>query len=147
MRKNIVLISICAALSHMSCKHTETEKEEETTFLVTNPLKKDTLITRDYVCQIHAIQHIELRAMEKGFLENIFVDEGQSVKKGQQMFKIMPQIYNAELQKAQAETKGPGTLSSSCLTANARWCVCSERARQSNCECPRAHRVRRLSAC
>jgi membrane fusion protein (multidrug efflux system) len=42
--------------------------------------------------------------MEKGYLENIFVDEGQFVKKGQQMFKIMPQIYNAELQKAQAET-------------------------------------------
>jgi membrane fusion protein (multidrug efflux system) len=104
MRKNIVLISICAVLLHMSCQHTETEKEEETMFLVTSPLKKDTLITRDYVCQIHAIQHIELRAMEKGFLENIFVDEGQSVKKGQQMFQIMPQIYNAELQKAQAET-------------------------------------------
>lgn len=104
MRKNIVLFSICVAFSQMSCQHSETEKEEETTFLVTNPLKKDTIITRDYVCQIHAIQHIELRAMEKGFLENIFVDEGQSVKKGQKMFKIMPQIYNAELQKAQAET-------------------------------------------
>ncbi len=104
MRKNIVLISICAALSHISCQHHESEKQEETHFLVTSPLKKDTLITRDYVCQIHAIQHIELRAMEKGYLENIFVDEGQFVKKGQQMFKIMPQIYNAELQKAQAET-------------------------------------------
>ena len=104
MRKSIVLISICAALSHISCQHHESEKQEETHFLVTSPLKKDTLITRDYVCQIHAIQHIELRAMEKGYLENIFVDEGQFVKKGQQMFKIMPQIYNAELQKAQAET-------------------------------------------
>lgn len=104
MRNNIILISICVAISHISCQHTESEKEEETKFLITNPLKKDTLITRDYVCQIHAIQHIELRAMEKGYLENIFVDEGQSVKKGQQMFKIMPQIYNAELQKAQAET-------------------------------------------
>lgn len=104
MRKSIVLISICAALSHISCQHHESEKQEEIHFLVTSPLKKDTLITRDYVCQIHAIQHIELRAMEKGYLENIFVDEGQFVKKGQQMFKIMPQIYNAELQKAQAET-------------------------------------------
>ncbi|MBA4240357.1 MAG: efflux RND transporter periplasmic adaptor subunit [Sphingobacteriaceae bacterium] len=104
MRKSIVLISMCVALSHISCQHSESEKEEETKFLVTSPLKKDTLITRDYVCQIHAIQHIELRAMEKGYLETIFVDEGQFVKKGQQMFKIMPQIYNAELQKAQAET-------------------------------------------
>jgi membrane fusion protein (multidrug efflux system) len=89
---------------HLSCNHTEHEKEEVIKFLVTSPLKKDTLITKDYVCQIHAIQHIELRAMEKGFLENIYVDEGQSVKKGQQMFKIMQQMYNAELQKAQAET-------------------------------------------
>ncbi|MES2513921.1 MAG: efflux RND transporter periplasmic adaptor subunit [Bacteroidota bacterium] len=104
MRKNIVLIGMCVVLSYSSCQHVESEKEEETTFLVTSPLKKDTLITRDYVCQIHAIQHIELRAMERGYLENIFVDEGQSVKKGQQMFKIMPQLYNAELQKAQAET-------------------------------------------
>ncbi len=104
MRKNIVLIGMCIALSHMSCQHAETEKEEETKFLVTNPLKKDTLISRNYVCQIHSIQHIELRAMEKGYLENIFVDEGQFVKKGQHMFKIMPQIYNAELQKAMAET-------------------------------------------
>lgn len=87
-----------------SCHSEKEEKEEELKFLVTSPLKKDTLIQRDYVCQIHAIQHIEVRALEKGYLENIFVDEGQSVKKGQLMFKIMPLIYNAELQKAQAET-------------------------------------------
>ena len=104
MRKNIVIIGMCALLVNTSCQHAEHEKEEEVKFLVTRPLKKDTLITRDYVCQIHAIQHIELRAMEKGFLENIYVDEGQFVKKGQQMFKIMQQMYNAELQKAQAET-------------------------------------------
>lgn len=103
MRKNIVLIGLFVALSQISCKHTESENEEETQFIVTNPLKKDTLINRNYVCQIHAIQHIELRALEKGYLEKIFVDEGQSVKKGQMMFKIMPLIYNAELQKAQAE--------------------------------------------
>ena len=103
MRKNIVLIGMCAALFNTSCNHTETEKEEEVKFLVTSPLKKDTLITRNYVCQIHAIQHIEVRALEKGYLENIYVDEGQFVKKGQMMFKIMPLIYNAELQKAQAE--------------------------------------------
>ena len=32
------------------------------------------------------------------------MDEGQFVKKGQLMFKIMPMIYEAEKQKAQAET-------------------------------------------
>jgi membrane fusion protein (multidrug efflux system) len=57
------------------------------------------------VCQIRSIQHIELRALERGYLQEIFVDEGQHVKKGQLMFKIMPLIYQAEQQKAQAEAK------------------------------------------
>ncbi|WP_394333224.1 efflux RND transporter periplasmic adaptor subunit [Lacinutrix venerupis] len=87
-----------------SCEKHKAEKHEETSFLVTNPIKKDTSITKDYVSQIHAIRHIELRALEKGYLKHIYVDEGQHVKKGQQMFQIMPNIYQAELQKAKAES-------------------------------------------
>jgi membrane fusion protein (multidrug efflux system) len=103
MKQIPVLVSLFALLFNASCNSKHEEKEEETHFLVTSPLKKDTMVVRNYVCQIHAIQHIEIRALEKGYLENIFVDEGQLVKKGQLMFKIMPLIYNAELQKAQAE--------------------------------------------
>lgn len=103
MRKQLVFISMCALLTHTSCNHHNEEKEEKINFSVTSPLKIDTSITREYVCQIHAIQHIEIRALEKGYLQNIYIDEGQFVKKGQIMFQIMPLIYNAELQKAQAE--------------------------------------------
>ena len=102
MRQLFSLIALAAVL-FTSCQHAAVEKEEETKFLVTSTLKMDTVITRQYVCQIHAIQHIEMRAFEKGYLQEIFVDEGQSVKKGQMMFQIMPVLYNAELQKAQAE--------------------------------------------
>lgn len=63
----------------------------------------DTSITEDYVCQIRSIRHIELRAQEKGYLQKIFVDEGQFVRKGQLLFQIMPTLYEAELQKAEAE--------------------------------------------
>lgn len=63
----------------------------------------DTTIYNEYVCQIHSHQRIEIRALEKGYLEKIYVDEGQFVRKGQLMFQIMPTIYQAELQKAQAE--------------------------------------------
>ena len=40
---------------------------------------------------------------ERGYLQKIYVDEGQAVKKGQLMFQIMPMIYEAEMQKAKAE--------------------------------------------
>ncbi len=93
----------CAMLCCAGCSSKTEEKEEETKFLVTSPLKKDTLVIRDYVCQIRAIQHIEVRALEKGYLQEIFVDEGQIVKKGQMMFQIMPLILQAEMQKAEAE--------------------------------------------
>ncbi len=103
MKNVLVLLSLSVLLLHTNCGSHKEEKEEEVKFLVTSPLQKDTVVKRDYVCQIRAIQHIELRALERGYLQKIFVDEGQSVKEGQMMFQIMPLLYNAELQKAQAE--------------------------------------------
>lgn len=88
-----------------SCDTKKEKKEEHTAFLVTNPIKKDTSITKDYVSQIHSFRHIEIRALEKGYLQKISVDEGQQVKKGQAMFQIMPNIYQAELEKAKAESQ------------------------------------------
>ncbi len=103
MNKIHTLTCLLTVLFYTSCGSNKEAKEEETKFLATSPLRKDTMIIRDYVCQIHAISHIELRALEKGYLQKIFVDEGQTVRQGQMMFQIMPMIYKAELQKAQAE--------------------------------------------
>ena len=86
------------------CGHKTHQHAEESVFQTTSPVRTDTEVTREYVCQIRAISHIELRALESGYLENIFVDEGQVVHKGQQMFQILPKLYVAELRKAQAET-------------------------------------------
>ena len=103
MNRMLILVSLCALLGLASCSQKGEEKEEEIKYQVTSPLKRDTTITNDYVSQIHSIQHIELRALEKGYLQKIFVDEGQYVKKGQLMFQILPIQYQAELLKAQAE--------------------------------------------
>lgn len=105
MRKKLPLIAGLLLMLFASCKSENHEKTEEVTFKVTSPVYRDTAITKDYVCQIHSIRNIELRALEKGYLQNIYVDEGQFVKKGQQMFHIMPNVYEAELQMAQAEAR------------------------------------------
>lgn len=97
-------LSLCALFFQTSCDSKKEEKEEEHThYLVTSPLQRDTLVTKEYVSQIKSINHIELRALERGYLQKIYVDEGQAVKKGQLMFQIMPLVYQAETQKAQAE--------------------------------------------
>jgi membrane fusion protein, multidrug efflux system len=102
--KHIAFFIVTVVLLNASCRH-DREKHEDTRFLVTNPVVKDTVVYREYVCQIGAIQHIEIRALERGYLQHIYVDEGQLVKKGQLMFQIMPMVYEAETQKAQAEVK------------------------------------------
>lgn len=99
----ISILTCLVAFFIASCGHDEHEKHEDTKFIVTSPVKKDTLVYHEYVCQIRSVQHIELRALERGYLQKIYVDEGQSVKKGQLMFQIMPMIYEAEMQKAKAE--------------------------------------------
>lgn len=103
MKQMLMLMGVYALLCHTACKTQKEEKESGTKLLVTSPLKMDTTLTNEYVCQIRSIRNIELRAQEKGYLQNIFVDEGQFVKKGQLLFKIMPTLYEAELQSAQAE--------------------------------------------
>lgn len=101
--KNLFVLTCLLVFVSFGCKKDENNKEEESIFIVTNPLKRDTLINHEYVSQVRAIQHIELRTLEKGYLQKIYVDEGQFVKKGQLLFQIKPVIYQAETQKAQAE--------------------------------------------
>lgn len=103
--KRMFIIAGCLSsmLCYTSCQSGKEEKEEPTKLLVTSVLKKDTTIIKDYVCQVHSIQHIEIRALEKGYLQKIFVDEGQFVKQGQLMFQILPLMYKADVQKAEAE--------------------------------------------
>lgn len=98
-------VSGLAALFICACQPVHHAHEEAPVFTVTTPLRKDVELTREYVAQVQAIQHIEVRAQERGYLTEIFVDEGQLVEKGTKMFQIMPLIYRADLQRAQAEAE------------------------------------------
>jgi len=103
IKKGLMLVSFCIALLHIGCQSHKEEKHEKTILSITTPLVKDTVILKDYVAQIRSVNHIEIRAQEKGYLQKIYVDEGQFVKKGQLLFKIMPNLYEADVNRAKAE--------------------------------------------
>ncbi|SHF13157.1 membrane fusion protein, multidrug efflux system [Flavisolibacter ginsengisoli DSM 18119] len=98
-------MSLCALLCHTSCTSEKKVKEEISKYKVTSPLRVDTSFVKEYVSQIKSVRNIEIRAQERGYLQKIYVDEGQFVKAGQVLFRIMPTIFEAELQKAQAEAR------------------------------------------
>lgn len=88
-----------------AAEHENVHEGHEARITVTSPLRRDVSITHDYVSQIHASRHIEMRALERGYLESVEVAEGQKVTQGQLMFRIQPLTYQAEFRRAQAEAE------------------------------------------
>ena len=103
MNRYIVLILVFTAVIQAGCHSKTHEVEKMLKLPVTNPSLVDTTIYKEYVCQIRSINHIDIRSQEKDYLQNIYVDEGQYVQKGQIMFRIMPMLYEAEVNRSQAE--------------------------------------------
>ncbi|EAQ81646.1 efflux RND transporter periplasmic adaptor subunit [Blastopirellula marina] len=105
--------------------HGESHEEghHEHVILVTSPLRKDVISTQQYVCQIHSCQHIEVRALEGGYLEEIRVNEGQAVKKGDLMFKILPTLFQAKLNAEVAEANRIGIELKNAQTLNQKGIV------------------------
>ncbi|HQR42691.1 MAG TPA: efflux RND transporter periplasmic adaptor subunit [Gemmatales bacterium] len=89
-----------------SCQsHHEKHEAEHHSIVVTTPLEEDVTVTQQYVCQIHSQRHIEICALQDGYLEKVLVKEGQSVKKGELMFTILPTLYKAKMEAEVAEAK------------------------------------------
>ena len=86
-------------------KPQEQAHHEHHKILVTCPMVKDVINTQQYVCQIHSYRHIEVRAMESGYLEAIQVKEGQTVKQGDSLFKVVTTLYEAKLDAEVAEAQ------------------------------------------
>ncbi len=140
------------AMALAGCHHEEAHHEEHATFLVTQPLRQDTELTQEYVAQVHAINHIELRALEAGYLQDIFVDEGQEVKSGARMFQVMPLIYQAEVSKAAAETElatieldNTKTLADKGIVSPSELALTQAKVKQANAQLSLAETHRRLA--
>ena len=84
--------------------HREEAHHEAThKIIVTSPVSRQVTVTQQYVCQIHSHRHIEVSALQGGYLEEIPVKEGQQVRQGDTMFTILPTLYTARLAAEAAE--------------------------------------------
>jgi membrane fusion protein (multidrug efflux system) len=107
-QKSFVTLSILfLALSSIfnSCKNDVEKTENQEKFPVINPVQMDTTYNKEYVAEIQSIQNVELRAKFKGFIDKIYVDEGQTVQAGQTLFTLNNSEYKLEILKTQAQQK------------------------------------------
>jgi membrane fusion protein (multidrug efflux system) len=98
------LFMIVAATAIQACSNnTNKNKTEPLAEVPVVKLKvRDTTLAFNYVADIHASQNVEIRARVQGFIDKIFVDEGQQVRKGQLLFKMNDKEYRITLSKAKA---------------------------------------------
>ncbi len=69
---------------------------------VSHPLQKPVTDYLEFTGNAVAYNTVPLRARVEGFLEKVLFQDGQPVKKGQLLFLIQQDQYEAQLQKAQA---------------------------------------------
>lgn len=86
-------------------KHEEPAHEEQHKIVTTGALVKTITTTQKYVCQIHSQKHISVKALQDGYLQEIAVKEGQTVKKGDLLFRVLPTLYKARLDAELAEVQ------------------------------------------
>ena len=100
MKTNPVLfISVCLLM--ISCTY-EKEAEALDSHKVIYPVVQDAKYSSKYVAQIQSVNYVEIRSKIRGYIEKIYVDEGQPVKKGQLLFALTHNVFEKELQKANA---------------------------------------------
>ncbi len=100
----LAIILALISLSLPACDtHEEPPELERQKLVVTSPKVMDVIITQQFVCQIHAQRHINVRALQDGYLEAITVKEGQTVKAGEVLFSVNPSLYEAKWEAEKAE--------------------------------------------
>lgn len=102
----LILSGLYAGAFLTACSSEQkTEQAKTEKYPVVQPIVTDTLYAKDYVADIHAVQNVEIRTRIEGYLDHIYADEGEFVRKGQLLFRINNPEYQEELLKARASLK------------------------------------------
>lgn len=96
------LMLVAATATFTNCNHSKSE--ETTTKPIALPVHtvdtSNAVTVKDYLGTIEGKVNVEIRPQVEGILQEIYVDEGQYVEKGQPLFKIDASVYQEELNNA-----------------------------------------------
>ncbi|MDD5268455.1 MAG: efflux RND transporter periplasmic adaptor subunit [Methylococcales bacterium] len=103
--KNNQLLFLALCLIMFACTPKKEDDRKADSYRVVSPIVKDAAYSKEYVAEIQSVKYVEVRSKVKGYIEKIYVDEGQPVKEGQLLFSLNSLEFEKELQKADAAYK------------------------------------------
>ena len=103
--KRVSITSFILALVLVSCGKKEEQQmpaQGPAPFPVETVALQDATIYQEYTANLEGQQNVEIRPKVNGFIQKIYVDEGQMVKKGQLLFKLETQTLNQDASASKA---------------------------------------------
>jgi membrane fusion protein (multidrug efflux system) len=108
-KKSYFVLLLSAAVFLQSCNSGKSqEKGEQMSALPTDfiQLKSGNAdISAGYPGSIEGQDNVDIKAQITGYLEAVYVKEGQYVQKGQTLFRINPSVYNEQVNNSDAALK------------------------------------------
>ena len=103
MKKNFILTGLISFVALTSCKQEQAEQAKPImSYKVAEIANTSTTLMSEYPTTLEGIVDVEIRAKVDGYIEKIFVDEGQEVKKGQILFKLETETATQDAAAAKA---------------------------------------------
>ncbi|PVH24465.1 efflux RND transporter periplasmic adaptor subunit [Sphingobacterium corticibacter] len=96
------IIVLCSAIFLLdSCSHSESKEKEKGEKALALPVhvvkRSDAVTVKTYLGTIEGKVNVEVRPQVEGLLQEIYVDEGAYVQKGQKLFKVDQSAYQESL--------------------------------------------------
>ena len=79
------------------CKEVTQQKAPPPEIQVMKVIQQDVPLQREFVGQVYGLQDVPIRARVEGYLNGIHFEEGRRVKKGQLLYTIESQPFEAEV--------------------------------------------------
>jgi RND family efflux transporter MFP subunit len=105
MPAKVVGAAMALALGLAACGPGETPPPAPPEVTVATPLRRDVTSYQDFTGRTASVQRAEVRARVAGFLQRMNFVAGDFVKKGQLLFVIEPEPYQAQRDQAEASLK------------------------------------------
>lgn len=103
-----VLLSLSLAFLLISCNSPKGNQEirpEATSVTVSKVILTDAVYYDEYPAMVNALDLVHLRAQVSGYITKINFQDGQKVKKGQLLYSIDDQVYQANYNQALADVQ------------------------------------------
>jgi membrane fusion protein (multidrug efflux system) len=100
--KKISLATIAVLLLVSSCGKKEQQAQGPSSFAVQKIVTEDATTYEEFTANIEGQQNVEIRPKVNGFIQKIYVYEGQPVRKGQILFKLETEMLNQDASASKA---------------------------------------------